>query len=116
MSTSLDEDNRKARADAANPIHNGRMSGSRNDRIMELFAERLRRYREREGFTSMEQFARAIGIEGPAYRRYERGEVAPSFETLERICTVLKITPNDLLPVGRQPRKPPKKPAAEETA
>ena len=39
-----------------------------------------------------------MGLNPHAYRKYERGDTQPPLETLQRICTALGVTPNDLLP------------------
>jgi transcriptional regulator with XRE-family HTH domain len=66
--------------------------------IMNTFADRLRQAREAKGYKSAAKFANALGREEHTYRHYERGESEPDYETLERICHLLEITPNDLLP------------------
>jgi len=65
---------------------------------MRTFAKRLKAAREGAGYSSAERFAHVLGLEPPAYRKYERGDVEPNFETLVRICDLLDITPNDLMP------------------
>lgn len=64
---------------------------------MSTFGNRLRKAREAH-YESAEQFANVLGKSAHAYRHYERGEAEPDFETLERICALLRVTPNDLLP------------------
>lgn len=71
---------------------------------MQTFAERLTEARERAGYKSAESFANVLGMNGPAYRKYERGTSEPNFETLTRICELLECTPNDLLPDARDKR------------
>ena len=70
---------------------------SRQDRIRRVFGKVLKTARESK-YRSAEQFAHALGLEPHTYRKYERGETEPNFETLTRICEALEITPNDLLP------------------
>lgn len=70
----------------------------REQRIMKTFGKKLREARLRGGWHSAAKFAEHIGIEPPAYRKYERGDSSPSLETLTRICAHLGVTPNDLLP------------------
>jgi len=84
------------------------MSASLNDQIMKTFAKRLRAARKAAGYTSAEQFAHALGAEPHTYRHYERGAAQPNLVTLTRMCQLLKVTPNDLLPLaaakgGRNP-------------
>lgn len=64
---------------------------------MKTFAERLKAAREKH-YESAQQFAQVLGMEPHAYRKYERGQSEPNFETLTRICELLELTANDLLP------------------
>jgi transcriptional regulator with XRE-family HTH domain len=66
-----------------------------------LFGKVLKRARENK-YRSAESFAHKLGIEPHTYRKYERGETEPNFETLTRICEDLGITPNDLLPAASE--------------
>lgn len=71
-----------------------------------MFGQVLKKARARK-YPSAEKFAHKLAIEPHTYRKYERGETQPNFETLVRICEDLEITPNDLLPaVGNQSRRP----------
>lgn len=72
--------------------------------IMKTFSSQLRKARAAAGFKSAQQFAGTLGMEPHAYRKYERGESEPNYETLTRICELLKITPNDLLPLAAKSR------------
>ncbi len=65
---------------------------------MKTFGKQLRKARRGAGFTSAQQFAQVLGKEPHTYRHYERGEAEPDYETLERICKLLKVTPNSLMP------------------
>lgn len=53
-------------------------------------------FRKRAGMTQAE-VAEAAGISDRTYADIERGAVNMRVETLLRICTVLKITPNEIL-------------------
>ena len=68
------------------------------EKILSTFGRELRKARVCAGYGSAEQFAKKLAIEPHTYRKYERGETHPNFETLTRICTDLGVTPNDLLP------------------
>lgn len=61
------------------------------------FARRLRAIRVPRGFKTARGFAEELGIHENRYTRYERAEVEPDLGLLMKICSVLKITPNDLL-------------------
>ena len=70
----------------------------RYPQIMKTFANRLKKAREKAGYKSAQGFANAIGVTPHAYRKYERGASEPNFDTLTRICEILQLTPNQLLP------------------
>lgn len=80
------------------------MQTSRYDKIMKTFGKRLRSARERGGFKSAQGFSEILGVEPHTYRKYERGQSEPNFEILVRICELLHVDTNTLLPV-EQPRK-----------
>ena len=69
---------------------------------MKTFGRQLKDARKRAGFKSAQAFAETLGEEPHTYRHWERGESEPDFETLTRICELLKITPNDLFPLAAQ--------------
>lgn len=69
---------------------------------MKTFGKRLRDARKRAGYDSAQQFAGVLGKEPHTYRHWERGEAEPDFEMLTRICELLTISPNDLLPIAAQ--------------
>ena len=76
---------------------------------MKTFGQRLKAAREAAGFDSAQRFAGVLNLEPHTYRKYERGASEPPFETLTRICELLDITPNHLLPLaaqGGRKRKP----------
>lgn len=72
---------------------------------MKTFGQRLRAARVETGYRSAASLAAVLGIEEATYRKYERGASEPNFETLVRICGLLKISPNDLLPLAAQAAK-----------
>jgi transcriptional regulator with XRE-family HTH domain len=77
---------------------------------MSDFGIRLKAAREKK-YTSAEQFANMLLMHPHAYRKYERGQSNPDFETLTRICNLLEVTPNDLLPEAAEGgRKTPRRP------
>lgn len=63
------------------------------------FASRLRASRLRGGYRTARSFAETLNIDENRYSRWERAEVSPDFSMLERICSELQVTPNDLLMV-----------------
>ena len=75
-------------------------------RVMKKFGKELRAARLRAGWPSAQKFAEHLGIEPPAYRKYERGEASPNLETITRLCSRLNVTPNDLLPEAASQRRP----------
>ena len=58
--------------------------------------ERARSARERLGLNQAE-VAERVGISNEVYGRFERGLIAPRLSTLLRLCSVLRVEPNDLL-------------------
>src|SRR3990167_6979347 len=80
---------------------------SRYRRILRVFGNRLKEARLAAGYKSAQQFAYALGIEPATYRFYERGQSQPNFEVLTRICELLSISPNDLLPEADHKRPAP---------
>lgn len=69
---------------------------------MTTFAERLKEARIRAGYAHAKDFADALGVEAPTYRYWERGQAQPDITTLSRICLILNVEPNDLLPLARR--------------
>ncbi len=86
------------------------MSESRHAQIMKTFGDRLRKAREKAGYASAQKFAGVLGLEPHTYRKYERGDAEPNLDVLTRICELLDVTPNHLLPLaaagGRKSRGP----------
>jgi transcriptional regulator with XRE-family HTH domain len=62
------------------------------------FATALKQARYRAGFRTAKSFADALGIDADRYRHWERGSATPDIAMVSRICKLLDITPNDLLP------------------
>lgn len=71
---------------------------------MKTFAQRLKQAREAK-YDSASRFAGVLGLDAHAYRKYERGDSEPNYDTLTRICELLDITPNDLFPLASTPPK-----------
>ena len=77
----------------------------RKTRIMKTFGQRLRQARETAGFVSAAKFAGALGMGEHAYRKYERGQASPPLDTITRICELLDVEPNFLLPIAAEGRR-----------
>ena len=75
---------------------------------MDILGERLRA-RARELDLSNAEVARRAGLTERRYGHYVTGTREPDLQTLLRICTVLALTPNDLLGPGRGKRKRPER-------
>lgn len=84
--------------------------------VKKALAKRLRSAREKAGFRFQKEFASALGIEAHTYRTWERGEHLPDVVTLTRICKLLDIEPNDLLPLALKKRAPPGRSSDESKA
>lgn len=68
--------------------------------VKKALAKRLKQARKDAGFRFANDFARALGKEEHTYRAWERGEHMPDIATLTRICKLLNVEPNDLLPLA----------------
>ena len=73
------------------------MSGQKSKTFRKEFAGRLRGLRLWGGYTTAREFAQAIGEEENTYTRWERGETLPSLEQLMNVCSVLEVTPNQIM-------------------
>lgn len=73
------------------------MSQTRYKQIMRTFAARLQAARKRR-YRSAQMFAAVCGLEPHTYRKYERGQSEPNFDTLMRICELLDVDAGYLLP------------------
>lgn len=76
------------------------MSSEFEAKVMKTFSERLKAAREAAGFAEAEDFANALGITGARYRQWERGNARPNLALLTRICQLLDVEPNFLLPLA----------------
>ena len=81
----------------------------------QAFAQRLRAARESAGFATASEFAKAIGVEPPAYRKWERGEAEPGIADLARIHRQFRLS-LDWLIAGSVPvsASPPGFPATQQ--
>ena len=61
------------------------------------FAQRLKALRAERGHMRARYFAKSLGIEENRYTRYERAEVEPDLTLLQKMCEVLRVTPNELM-------------------
>jgi transcriptional regulator with XRE-family HTH domain len=68
-----------------------------------IFAKRLKALRIPRGYPTARSFAVALEIDENRYTRYERAEVEPDLSLLAKICTLLGVSPNDLLDVATAP-------------
>ena len=71
------------------------VTGPLSDR--QRFAQRLRALRVPRGYKTARSLADDLGIHENRYTRYERAEVEPDIATIMAICSLLDLTPNDLL-------------------
>ncbi|MEM6495712.1 MAG: helix-turn-helix transcriptional regulator [Pseudomonadota bacterium] len=72
------------------------MSDTASEACIRL-SKRLKTLRQARGFKTARSFASQLDIHENRYTRYERAEVEPDLELLVKFCSVLRITPNDLL-------------------
>jgi transcriptional regulator with XRE-family HTH domain len=71
--------------------------------IRAIFAKQLKALRIPRGYPTARSFAAALEIDENRYTRYERAEVEPDLSLLVKICTLLGVSPNDLLDMTPQP-------------
>jgi DNA-binding XRE family transcriptional regulator len=69
----------------------------RVDAYRRKVGERIRQKREEAGLTQM-QLAEMTQLPQPHICRLEQGKHAPTFTTIERLATALKVSPGDLDP------------------
>lgn len=81
------------------------MSSEFETKVMKTFSERLKAAREAAGFEEAEDFANALGVTGARYRHWERGDAKPDLTLLTRICQLLDVEPNYLLPLALKRKK-----------
>jgi transcriptional regulator with XRE-family HTH domain len=74
------------------------MISERRVEILREFGSRLKEARIAAGYSSAQLFAFALGVEAHAYRHWERGRSQPDLSTLQRMCLILDVSANDLLP------------------
>jgi ribosome-binding protein aMBF1 (putative translation factor) len=75
------------------------------DHVKETFGQRLRAARLAAGHEAASHFADALGVEENRYRHWERGSAMPDIPMVTRICELLDVEPNDLLPLATRKRR-----------
>ena len=70
--------------------------------VMYTFHERLKRARLAAGYQTGKDLADALNVEPPTYRQWERGDASPDLVMLTRICKILDVEPNELLPLAKR--------------
>lgn len=63
------------------------------------FAKRLKEARLEAGYRAT-QFAQAMGEEEHTYRAWERGQYLPKHGRMARLCRLLGLEPNELVPLA----------------
>lgn len=78
-----------------------------NQDVMKAFGSALRAAREAAGYRYAKDFADVLSVPDHRYRAWERGEYTPNLMTLTRMCRLLDVEPNTLLPLAlkRAPKK-----------
>ncbi len=75
-------------------------------RVLVAFGKRLRSCRVAAGYNSAEHFAEALNVNAATYRRYERGEVQPTFDVMIDIARLVDKSIDFLITgAGPIPRK-----------
>ncbi len=62
----------------------------------ETLAEKLKRYRERRGYTQ-KQIAQILDMSRSAYTYHETGKTSPSVQTIVRLSKLYGVTADELL-------------------
>jgi len=75
------------------------------DKVKKALAKRLKQARRAAGFKHARQFAEALNVPEHRYRTWERGDHTPDLATLTRICRLLKVRPDEMLPLALIPLK-----------
>lgn len=89
-------------ADLTTPPKIGCMTRGASSKVTKAFALRLAATRESAGYRTKAEFARALGVEPPTYRSWERGGAEPSIADLARIQEVTGVSLGFLI-AGRVP-------------
>jgi DNA-binding transcriptional regulator YiaG len=84
------------------PVHDATMAKRPISQAAKGFPDRLRTVREGAGFKEASAFARALGVEPPAYRKWERGDSEPALAHLALIQDITRCS-LDWLITGKVP-------------
>lgn len=74
------------------------------EKVKRDFAKRLKEARLAAGYKFANQFAQAMGEEEHTYRGWERGQYLPDIPKMARLCQLLDLEPNELVPLATQKR------------
>jgi transcriptional regulator with XRE-family HTH domain len=80
------------------------------------FAKRLKEARKAAGYQHANAFARAMGEEEHTYRSWERGQYLPDIPKMARLCQLLDLEPNELVPLAVAKAKKKQTPGSSETS
>ena len=69
------------------------------------FAARLKQARIAAGYQYAYELADAIDEKIPTYRSWERGQYLPDIPKMARLCRVLRLPPNELVPLALENEK-----------
>lgn len=70
------------------------------EKVKRDFAKRLKQARLEAGYKFANQFAQAMGEEEHTYRAWERGQYLPDIPKMARLCQLLSLEPNELVPLA----------------
>lgn len=68
------------------------------EKVKKAFGRRLKKARADAGFKHAADFARVLHEEEHTYRSWERGEHLPDLIGMTRLCKLLRVRPDELLP------------------
>ena len=58
--------------------------------------EKIKKYRKEKGYTQ-KQLAEKCGLSEISIKKYETGNVTPSYESLNKVCSILNVELKDIL-------------------
>lgn len=86
------------------------------DLVKNALSKRLKQARKDAGYKHANEFSKLLNVEDHTYRAWERGQHMPDVTTLTRICKLLNVEPNDLLPHALKKARDPQKNASQTRA
>lgn len=80
--------------------------------LQHFLGSQVRVFRDRRGLSQIE-LAERISVSKETVGKIERGDAAPSFKTLDKLCRELRISPRNLFPADKHENDEPASTALE---